>query len=162
MMTINPEFSALVLLTHYSFDMQGLDVQGLTSSWMYSYPKKWVVAAIIEALYQGRYKAESVSRILYSWQHKGYPLAHFDHEFADIAYKKLMKSVAVTEQFENALIQQSEEMMNKQGEKQQTSNERSISRSQHTDELREKQNKKKYIPNPGIQEWARLTQRLAG
>lgn len=157
----DPEFSALILLTHYSFDLQGFNAQNLTSSWLYHYPQKWVIAAIVEALYQGRYKADSVSRILSSWQLKGHPMPHFDHEFADIAYKKLMRSIEVMERFED-VKKQEESAMKTKAKKAPAKNERIPEKHPLEISELETQGNRKNIPNPGIREWARLTQRLAG
>lgn len=159
----DPEFSAAVLLTHYSFDLQGSGMEGLINHWMYTYPKKWVIAAILEALYQGRYKVSSVSRILDSWQSKGYPMAHFDHDFADIAYKKLMRSVVVMEQFKCIISDQednTEEL--KKAKDVEPEVEISVSADEDGSVVTPVRAKRKNVPNPGINEWARLTQRLVG
>lgn len=159
----DPEFSAAVLLTHYSFDLQGSGMEGLINHWMYTYPKKWVIAAILEALYQGRYKVGSVSRILDAWQSKGYPMAHFDHDFADIAYKKLMRSVVVMEQF-NCTISDQENNTEEVKKAKETAPEAKTPVSTVEDEavVTPVRAKRKNVPNPGINEWARLTQRLVG
>ncbi|MBW4654689.1 MAG: hypothetical protein KME20_16860 [Kaiparowitsia implicata GSE-PSE-MK54-09C] len=69
------------LLTRYSFDMGAFSAPQLVGYWMRTYPLAWVRAAIIEALYQGRYKSISVGQILSIWQRRGQPLYHFNFEF---------------------------------------------------------------------------------
>lgn len=58
---------AVVLLTHYSFDLGGYNVQEIVNQWQAHYPVNWLHLAVIEALYQGRYKAFSVQQILSMW-----------------------------------------------------------------------------------------------
>lgn len=85
----NPAESTFLLLSNYSFELTEANVSDLVFLWLSLYPGKWVVAAIVEAIYQGRYKVESVSRILASWNSRGYPVHHFDYDFADVVCKKL-------------------------------------------------------------------------
>lgn len=93
-MTRNPVISTAALLTHYSFDLQGQGIEPVVHKWLAAYPNRWVMAAVVEALYQGRYKVDSVNRILSAWQARGQPLPHFDHDFADIVCKKLLHPMA--------------------------------------------------------------------
>ncbi|MEP0919293.1 hypothetical protein NC981_20905 [Leptolyngbya sp. DQ-M1] len=69
------------LLTHYSFDLGGNNAQQLADRWQSSYSANWVRWAVIEALYQGRYKAVSVEQILQLWQRRQQPCYHFNYEF---------------------------------------------------------------------------------
>jgi hypothetical protein len=85
----DPKLATWILLASYSFDQSGNEVEQLINSWLNTYPGKWIIAAVVEAIYQGRYKVSSVSKILESWATRGYPIHHFDHEFADIVCKKL-------------------------------------------------------------------------
>ena len=74
--------SAIDLLTHYGFEHAGLQqVQQLVEHWLTIYPMQWLRLALIEALYQGRYKVVSVGQLLASWDRRGQPLYHFNHEF---------------------------------------------------------------------------------
>lgn len=72
------------LLTRYSFDLGGSTVERLVNSWLHHYPTQWLRLAVIEALYQGRYKAISVEQILNLWQRRGRSLYRFNHEFERI------------------------------------------------------------------------------
>lgn len=69
------------LLIHYSFDLGGYTSSELIAQWFNNYPEKLVRAAVIEALYRGRYKAVSIDQILAVWQRRGDALHHFTHEF---------------------------------------------------------------------------------
>ena len=64
---INAELVA-ALLIHYSFDLGGYTSSELIAQWFANYPERWVRAAVIEALYRGRYKAVSIDQILTVWQ----------------------------------------------------------------------------------------------
>lgn len=72
---------AASLLIHYSFDLGGYPARELIAVWLNNYSASWVRCAVIEALYQGRYKAVSVEQILAFWQRRGLVLYHFNHEF---------------------------------------------------------------------------------
>ncbi|WAL59533.1 hypothetical protein [Thermocoleostomius sinensis] len=72
------------LLTRYSFDLDGYTVGQVVEAWLQHYPIKWVRLAVIEALYQGRYKAISVEQILNLWKRRGKSLYRFNHEFERI------------------------------------------------------------------------------
>lgn len=72
------------LLTRYSFDLGVFSVEQLITYWLRSYPSCWLRTAIIEALYQGRYKAVSVGQILSIWKRRGQPIHHYNYEFEGI------------------------------------------------------------------------------
>lgn len=72
---------AVDLLVHYGFDLGGKKAEKLAGEWLNEYPGYWLRLAVVEALYQGRYKAVSVGQILSMWQRMGQPLYHFNHEF---------------------------------------------------------------------------------
>src|SRR6476646_3686823 len=80
--------NAAALLIHYSFDLNGCTADELVTSWASTYHPLWVRSAVIEALYQGRYKAVSVEQILVLWLRRGQPLYHFNHEFERIICSK--------------------------------------------------------------------------
>ncbi len=66
------------LLIHYSFDISRDTVEELLGEWLAIYPAYWLRLAVVEALYQGRYKTVSVEQILVLWQRRGQPLYHFN------------------------------------------------------------------------------------
>jgi hypothetical protein len=72
------------LLKRFSFDLNELTAEQLTFIWLDQYPARWVPLSLVEALYQGRYKAVSIEHILRLWQRRGQPLYHFNHEFERI------------------------------------------------------------------------------
>ncbi|MDB9467816.1 hypothetical protein PN480_18880 [Dolichospermum circinale CS-1225] len=78
---VAPAELATKLLTHYSFDLNGYNAGELINLWQVEYPLNWLHLAVIEALYQGRYKAISVQQILTFWRRKGEATYHFNMEF---------------------------------------------------------------------------------
>jgi hypothetical protein len=81
------------LLTHYSFDLGHQTVSQLTHQWLKEFPAGWVRWAVIEALYQGRYKAISVDQILRLWKRRTNPCYHFNYEFERLVCNKFPKNL---------------------------------------------------------------------
>jgi hypothetical protein len=76
---------AFELLSYYNLEPERYP-QPLTKSkvlgrWLRAYPEQWVRWALIESLYQGRYKTYSVEQILAMWYRRGQPTYHFNSEF---------------------------------------------------------------------------------
>ena len=71
------------LLREYSFDLGGYRPEELILLWQdrLAAESTWIRSAVVEALYQGRYKAFSVEQILRLWKRRGHPVRHFNHEF---------------------------------------------------------------------------------
>lgn len=80
---------AVALLKHYGFELKGYTAEELVHLWQKNYPGHWVRMAVIEALYQGRYKAVSVEQILAVWARRGQPMYRFNHEFERLISRKL-------------------------------------------------------------------------
>ncbi|MEB3336009.1 MAG: hypothetical protein VKJ46_01000 [Leptolyngbyaceae bacterium] len=83
------------LLNHYSFDLNTGTSEQLVSQWSHHYQVHWIRSAVIEALYQGRYKAVSVEQILAFWYRRGQPLCHFNHEFERIVCGNFIRNRAI-------------------------------------------------------------------
>ncbi|MFB2880303.1 hypothetical protein [Floridanema aerugineum] len=77
------------LLGNYYFDLRGYQPCELVESWLNYYPGNWLRLAVIEALYQGRYKAVSVEQILNIWHRRNQALYHFNYEFESLICSKL-------------------------------------------------------------------------
>jgi hypothetical protein len=84
---------ATALLIHYSFDLSGYSASELVNRWQTQYPVNWLHLAVIEALYQGRYKAFSVQQILTFWQRRGQAIFHFNMEFERLICSKFPESL---------------------------------------------------------------------
>ena len=63
-----------MLMIRYSFDLGNYSPEQWIDQWLQQYPDLWLHEAVVEALYQGRYKAVSVWQILDLWQRRGKPL----------------------------------------------------------------------------------------
>ncbi|MUG97483.1 hypothetical protein F7734_36245 [Scytonema sp. UIC 10036] len=100
MFTANPPETsadlAIALLIHYSFDLSGYSAIELVELWQRQYPGNWLHLAVIEALYQGRYKAISVQQILTCWQRRGQTIFHFNMEFERLICSKFPQSLTAS------------------------------------------------------------------
>ncbi len=72
---------AAVLLENYRFEMGHHDARQWVSLWLEFYRPSWIRDAVVEALYQGRYKSVSVRQILELWHRRGQPIRHATYEF---------------------------------------------------------------------------------
>ncbi|EDX85708.1 hypothetical protein S7335_3411 [Synechococcus sp. PCC 7335] len=72
---------AAVLLEGYRFEVGNHDARQWVSLWLEFYRPVWIRDAVVEALYQGRYKSRSVKQILELWERRGQPVRHATHEF---------------------------------------------------------------------------------
>lgn len=84
---------ALCLLRYYGFDLDTYTIEEQMTDWLEHYPARLIVQAIIEALYQGRYKTVSVNQILSLWHRRGQTICHFNHEFERLVGGNLPVSV---------------------------------------------------------------------
>jgi len=84
---------AASLLRHYSFELGEYSADQLLTYWFSTYAADWVRLALVEALYQGRYKAISVGLFLAFWQRRGHPLYHFNHEFEHLVCDRLPRNL---------------------------------------------------------------------
>lgn len=79
---------AAALLEGYRFELGSHDARQWVSLWLESYRPAWIRDAVIEALYQGRYKSISVRQILELWSRRGQPIRHVTHEFESAVCKE--------------------------------------------------------------------------
>jgi hypothetical protein len=90
---INPNSATarqiVALLSHYGFDLRGYTPDELAVQWLNVYHEHWVRLAVIEALYQGRYKSISIEQILNFWARRQHPIFHFNHDFERLICRKL-------------------------------------------------------------------------
>ncbi|TVQ22236.1 MAG: hypothetical protein EA367_04470 [Leptolyngbya sp. DLM2.Bin15] len=85
------------LITCYSFDLGAQSADRAVAEWLSRYSLVWVRLAIIEALYQGRYKAVSVQQILMLWERRDAPIYHFTSEFARIVASPVPRNLNADE-----------------------------------------------------------------
>jgi hypothetical protein len=93
---------------HHNFittviDLYGLElgtdrVDTIVDSWLQKYDSSWIVKAIVESVYRGRYKIKSVDNILKDWQRLGTPRCNFTPEYEREILKNLpdINSVAAS------------------------------------------------------------------
>lgn len=72
---------AALLLEGYRFELGGHSARQWVTLWLELYRPIWIRDAVIEALYQGRYKSRSVKQILELWTRRAQPIRHATHEF---------------------------------------------------------------------------------
>ena len=82
------------LLINYSFDLNGYITDELIACWHNTYPLSWLHLAVIEVLYQGRYKAISVRQILALWHKRGQVCCHFNLEFENLICRQFTERLA--------------------------------------------------------------------
>lgn len=88
----SPATLAADLLRYYSFELSNYTIEQQIEIWLEYYPDKWLPVAIIEALYQGRYKVISVEQILEIWHRREQIIYHFNHEFERLVCGNLSRS----------------------------------------------------------------------
>ncbi len=79
----------IAILSRYNFELKGYTPEELIGEFSQLYPLEWIRLAVIEALYQGRYKAVSVESILRLWLRRGHTTYHFTHEFERLICRNL-------------------------------------------------------------------------
>ncbi len=72
---------AAALIEGYRFELGNHDARQWVALWLEFYRPVWIRDAVVEALYQGRYKSRSVKQILELWERRGQPIRHATHEF---------------------------------------------------------------------------------
>ena len=69
------------LIDLYGLELDDHQVDPPSVAWLQQYDPSWIVKAIVESLYRGRYKIRSVDRILKDWQRLGKPLHGFTPDY---------------------------------------------------------------------------------
>lgn len=91
---------SMALLNQYSFDLGDQTTEQVIIDWLTEYQPKWIELAVIEALYQGRYKAFSVRKILSLWQRRGKPAYHFTLEFEVLVCQDVVQNYSSNHRLE--------------------------------------------------------------
>lgn len=65
----------------YGLELDGDRIDSLVEAWLQKYDSSWIVKAIVESLYRGRYKIKSVDNILKDWHRLGKPRHNFTPEY---------------------------------------------------------------------------------
>jgi hypothetical protein len=77
------------VIEHYGLEIDILPVDTVMTAWFEKYDPIWIVKAIIESLYRGRYKVKSVDNILKDWQRMGKPRCNFTPDYEREILQKL-------------------------------------------------------------------------
>lgn len=75
---------AIALIKAFSLELAQYSPESQVMYWLNTYRPTWIRDAIIEAVFQGRYKIISVQHILAIWQRRGQPVCHFTSGFEQI------------------------------------------------------------------------------
>ncbi len=82
-------------LSRYSFDHGEMEVSTQVAVWQQDFEPDWIPAAILEALFQGRYKVASIHQILLMWRRRGMPRLSFDHDFCLNIWPEQVSTIGV-------------------------------------------------------------------
>lgn len=69
------------VITLYGLELDGHQVDTPIDTWFQIYDPTWIVKAIVESLYRGRYKIKSIDNILKDWQRLGKPRYGYTPEY---------------------------------------------------------------------------------
>ena len=69
------------LIDLYGLELDDHQVDTPIVNWLQQYDPAWIVKAIVESLYRGRYKIRSVDNILKDWQRLGKPRHNFTPDY---------------------------------------------------------------------------------
>ncbi|WP_051319862.1 MULTISPECIES: hypothetical protein [Planktothrix] len=92
------------LLKYYGFELAEQTPEQIIDNWEKKYDPDWFLPAILESLYQGRYKAISVEHILIYWQRRGQKIHHFTSEFERLICHRFPQNLLSESQNEDTLI----------------------------------------------------------
>lgn len=70
-----------VIIDRYGLDPEDHQIDPIVVSWLQEYDSTWIVQAIIESVFRGRYKIKSVDNILKDWQRLSEPRYQFTPEY---------------------------------------------------------------------------------
>lgn len=73
--------SIATVIDIYGLELEDYQVDSIIDTWLQTYDDSWIVKAIVESLYRGRYKIKSVDNILKDWQRLGKPRYNFTPEY---------------------------------------------------------------------------------
>lgn len=70
-----------IIIKIYGLALDEQQVEAILANWFQTYDSAWILKAIVESLYRGRYKLVSVDNILKDWQRIGKPRYNFTPEY---------------------------------------------------------------------------------
>ncbi len=87
---------AITLIKSFNLELEEYGPESQVLYWLNKYRALWIRDAIIEAVYQGRYKVISVEHILTIWQRRGQPVRHFTSGFEQVIAAQLGTSLRLS------------------------------------------------------------------
>lgn len=82
-------------LIRYGFDLAQQEAESWVVEWSQRFPVHWIPMALLEALYQGRYKAASVEQLLLLWVRRGEPRLGFGSDFSRRIWPDQQEQIAL-------------------------------------------------------------------
>jgi hypothetical protein len=73
--------SITALIDDYGLNTEKIQTEKIVAAWLQQYEAAWIVKAIVEAVFRGRYQIKSVDDILKQWQRLGKPRCSFKPDF---------------------------------------------------------------------------------
>jgi hypothetical protein len=70
-----------IVIEMYGLELDDRPIEEILSAWLRQYDSTWILKAIVESLYRGRYKIVCVENILSNWQRLGTPRYQFTPEY---------------------------------------------------------------------------------
>ena len=92
------------LLKYYGFELADQTPEQIIDRWRKEHDPDWFLPAILESLYQGRYKAISVEHILIYWQRRGKKIHHFTPEFERLICHRFPQKLLIGSQNKDTSI----------------------------------------------------------
>ena len=83
------------VIKQYGLDLDGDRIDEIVATWFQEYDPNWIMKAIVESLYRGRYKVKSVNNILKDWQRRGNPLYQFTSDYEQEILQSLPAMLAL-------------------------------------------------------------------
>lgn len=78
-----------IVIKTYGLALDEQQVEAMLVTWFQTYDSTWIIKAIVESLYRGRYKLISVDNILKDWQRIGKPRYNFTPEYEREIFQKI-------------------------------------------------------------------------
>jgi hypothetical protein len=86
-----------VIIDRYGLELEGNHIDSVVVNWLQRYDSTWIVKAIIESLFRGRYKIKSVDNILKDWQRLSRPFYQFTPEYERGILQSIPQSIELSE-----------------------------------------------------------------
>ncbi len=86
-----------IVIEHYGLELDDDRVDAMMVNWFEEFDPIWIVKAIVESLYRGRYKVKSVDNILKDWRRLGKPKYNFPPDYEREILQNLPVAIDLTD-----------------------------------------------------------------